>query len=77
MHTVRMPCYTDEYPLLCCTTVKYQSLVFRSFNILKFNVPFCAIQTEQPYFYTRIDGTLLDSYSEHVLMTALLDMIGR
>jgi len=77
MHPVWMPCYTDEYPLLCCTIIKFQHLVFRTCNILKFNVPSCAIQTKQPYFYTHIDATRFDSYTEHVLMTALLDMIAR
>jgi len=72
-----MPFYTNEYPLLCRTIIKFQHLVFRTCNILKFNVPSCAIQTEQTYFYTRIDATRFDSYTEHVLMTALLDMIGR
>ena len=55
MHTVWMPCYSDEYPLLCCTIIKFQHLVFRTCNILKFNVPSCTIQPKQPYFYTRIN----------------------
>jgi len=33
-----MTCYIDEYPSLCCTVIKFQSLVFRTGNILKFNV---------------------------------------
>jgi len=31
------------------------TLVFHPCNILKFNVPSCAIQIKQPYFYTPID----------------------
>jgi hydrogenase-4 membrane subunit HyfE len=48
-----MTCYTDEYQLLCYTVIKFQPLVFHTCNIIKFNVPFCAIQTKQPHFYTR------------------------
>jgi hypothetical protein len=70
-----MPFYTDQYPLLCRTIIKFQSPVFRTCKFLKFNVPSCAIQTKQPYFYKRIDAKRFDSYTEHVLMTALLDMI--
>jgi len=33
-----MTCYIDEYPLLRCTIIKFQFLLFRTCNILKFNV---------------------------------------
>ena len=72
MHTVWMTCYIDEYPLLCCTIVKFQWPAFHPYNILKFNVPIFDIQTKAPYFYTRFD-----SYTKHVLMAAVLDMIDR
>ena len=55
MHSVRMTCYIDEYPLLCCAIIKFQPLLFWNCNILKFNVRSCAIQTKRPYFCTPID----------------------
>jgi len=54
-----MKCYIDKYPLLCCTIIKFQSLVFSPRKFLKFNVPFCAIQTKKPHFHKNIDTALL------------------
>jgi len=53
------------------------TLVLHTCNILKFNVPSCAIQTKQPYFYTPIVATRFDSCTEHALKTALPDTIDR
>jgi len=74
-------CFNDVLHWWITITVLYNyqvpTLVFHPCNILKFNVPSCAIQTKQPHFYTPIDATRFDSCIEHALKTALPDMIDR
>jgi len=71
-----MTCYPDEYPLLCCKIIKFQSRVFRTCRVLKFNVRSAQLK-KNSHIYTCIDAVCFNSYAEQVLKTILFVMIDR
>jgi len=52
IHTVSMTCYIDEYPLLCCTIIKFQSLVFRTCKFVISKVSFAPFKQKAIFLYT-------------------------
>lgn len=60
MQTVRMTCYFDEYPLLCCTIIKFQPWYFALAIFL--NLTFRPAPFKQnSHIFIRLLVTLLDT----------------